>query len=277
MNARPYELCDFGDGRKLELWDNVLIDRPCPAATCPRLDKPRWAMAAAHYGRKSDVGVWTQAKDLPPNWTAKIEELDLELKLTASGQVGVFPEQAVNWNWIRRKAKSRPGLRVLNLFAYTGGSTLAAAQAGANVVHVDSATSVVNWAKRNATICCPHTPIRWIVEDVRRFVSREVKRGNKYDAVILDPPSYGHGPKGKPWKLSRDLLELLMQCKKLMSDAPAFVLLSCHTPGFGPAELNAMLCESLFGSCAAGVHTRKLSLTATDGRKLPAGYAAYWP
>jgi 23S rRNA (cytosine1962-C5)-methyltransferase len=169
-------------------------------------------------------------------------------------------------------------LKVLNLFAYTGGSTLAAAAAGAEVVHVDAAKNTVNWARENARLSgLENAPIRWIVEDALKFVEREVRRGNQYDAVILDPPSYGHGPDGNPWKIGEHLLPLLEACGELTQQSRAFLLLTCHSPGYGPAELEAYLADAVFGSCQAGATAHELSLPTEDGRALPAGVAVRWP
>ncbi|MCA9214149.1 MAG: class I SAM-dependent methyltransferase, partial [Planctomycetales bacterium] len=169
-------------------------------------------------------------------------------------------------------------LKVLNLFAYTGGSTLAAAAAGAEVTHVDSSKSVVTWARRNAELSnlCD-APIRWIVDDCTKFVQRELRRENFYDAVILDPPSYGHGAKGGPWKLSHDLMPLLDACASLTSRSRAFLLLTCHSPGFGPAELSACLEDTFFGHCQTGAQAKRLFIRCDDGRKLDAGAVARWP
>jgi 23S rRNA (cytosine1962-C5)-methyltransferase len=196
-----------------------------------------------------------------------------------SGQVGVFPEQFVNWRWIARQVqRAEKPLRMLNLFAYTGGSTLAAARAGAEVTHVDAAKSVVTRARENARISGLETaPIRWIVEDAVKFCQREVKRGNRYDAVILDPPSYGHGPQGQQWLIHHDLLPLLELCGELTSQRRAFVLCTCHTPSIGPAELGAYLSEGLFGHCGSAPHCGKLFLQTADGRRLPSGMFARWP
>jgi 23S rRNA (cytosine1962-C5)-methyltransferase len=167
---------------------------------------------------------------------------------------------------------------VLNLFAYTGGSTMAAAAAGARVVHVDSAKNTVGWARSNAAAAgLEESPIRWIVEDASKFVAREVKRGNSYDAVILDPPSYGHGPSGETWKLDEDLIPLLQNCAKLTADSRAFILLTCHSPGFGPAEAEAYLADAVFGHCSAGANARALNLKTASERKLNAGIVARWP
>jgi 23S rRNA (cytosine1962-C5)-methyltransferase len=167
---------------------------------------------------------------------------------------------------------------VLNLFAYTGGSTLAAAAAGASVTHVDAAKNIVAWARRNAELSgLADAPIRWIAEDATTFVRREVRRGNRYDGLILDPPSYGHGPKGEVWKVERHLAPLLTSCRDLLSDRRAFLLLTCHSPGFGPAELEALLADTIFGSCQGGVVARELSITAADARKFVCGAVARWP
>ncbi len=235
-----------------------------------------WSPRAVRFNR--DNASWQNTSSLPNPWLLQAGELVLELRPTEFGQVGVFPEQAVNWEWLRRKLRTRPGALVLNLFSYTGGSSLAAASSGAHVVHVDAAKNVVSWARRNAEHSgLSQAPIRWIVEDAAKFARREVKRGNHYDAIILDPPSYGHGPKGETWKLGEDLLKLLQDCRQLLSSSPVLLMLSCHTIGFGPAELIAMLSDTIFGSCSAGVRTRPMSLRTADGRKLSAGCTAYWP
>jgi 23S rRNA (cytosine1962-C5)-methyltransferase len=207
----------------------------------------------------------------------------LALKALPSGQVGVFPEQRDNWQWIARQlskahAENRPPLRLLNLFAYTGGSTLAAAAAGAEVVHVDAARSIVERARNNATLSgLGHDPIRWITEDAVKFCQRELKRGNRYDAMILDPPSYGHGPKGEPWKIDKQLLPLLKLCGELMAGRRAFILVTCHTPGVGPAELAAYLAEGVFGDCSQPPAAGELVLQTPDARRLASGVFARWP
>jgi len=196
----------------------------------------------------------------------------------------MFPEQASNWDWIARQVKrcqkSRPDHRprVLNLFAYSGGSTLAAAGAGAEVVHVDAAKTTVAWARANAAASqLSEAPIRWIVEDAMKFTEREIKRGNQYEGIILDPPSYGHGPKGQPWKISQDLIPLLTNCAKLTEQSRQFILFTCHAPDFGPAEAEASLAQAVFGSCSAGATARRLNLQTRSGRKLNAGIVARWP
>jgi 23S rRNA (cytosine1962-C5)-methyltransferase len=276
-----YELLDFGGGRKLERFGEFLLDRPSAAAERSVRQSPgRWRSAHAKYRRtKGDSGIWQSDISLPDTWLVAHEPARLELRLTEFGQVGVFPEQAGNWDWIERivRRASRE-LSILNLFAYTGGSTLAAAVAGARVVHIDAARSVVRWARRNADISgLAEAPVRWIAEDARKFVERELRRGKHYDGVILDPPSYGHGPQGEAWKLSEHLMPLLKLCGQLTRNHLELFLLTCHSPGFGPAELQASLADAVFGHCRAGVKAKPLRLTTTDGRHLPSGFFARWP
>jgi len=276
-----YELLDFGHGRKLERFGPLVLDRPAPAAAgLPLGHPPRWASADARFDRDArGRGEWTVMGDPPATWHMERDPFVLELRRTASGAVGAFPEQAENWDWIGRQMRRGPGpLTVLNLFAYTGASTLAAAAAGAAVVHVDASRPVVNWARRNAELTGLATaPIRWIVEDARKFVEREVRRGRQYDAVILDPPTYGHGAQAEPWQLDRDLRALLSLCGRLTAASRAFMLLTCHTPAWGPAELEAVLSDAVLGQGAGGVVARALSLRTPDGRTLPSGAAARWP
>ncbi len=271
-----YELLDFGNRRKLERFASIVVDRPCPAAVnAPNTEL--WETATSHFDAERKPK-WRHAKQLPDSWHVQFEDQTFSLQSTPSGQVGIFPEQAVNWQFLKKKLATRDRPKLLNLFGYTGGSTIAAARAGAEVVHVDAAKPVVTWARRNAELSgLADAPIRWIVEDAVKFVAREVKRGNRYDGIVLDPPSYGHGPKGEEWKLTRDLFNLLSDCKQLLSEMPCLFLLSCHTPGFGAPELSAALSTCLFGSCGAGVKTRDLSLATSDSRRLFAGHAAYWP
>jgi 23S rRNA (cytosine1962-C5)-methyltransferase len=184
-----------------------------------------------------------------------------------------------NWRWIAKQVRraGRP-IKVLNLFAYTGGSTLAAARAGAQVVHVDAAKNVVSWARRNARLSgLSEAPIRWITEDARKFVSRELKRENLYDAVVLDPPSYGHGPKGEAFQLDDDLMPLLADCGALTAGHRTFMLMTCHSPAYGPAELEACLADAVLGSCSAGALATTLDLQTGDGRRLNAGVSVRWP
>jgi 23S rRNA (cytosine1962-C5)-methyltransferase len=289
-DSTNYELLDFGDGRKLERFGAIVLDRPCPAAAGAELSRPDlWRNATAQYqASRVNDGEWKPAakKWATTEWQyehAGAIAFQLQLDALPSGQVGVFPEQRENWEWIARQVvKSQAvvgrSVRILNLFAYTGGSTLAAAAAGAEVVHVDAARNIVERARQNAKMSgLEDRPIRWIVEDAMKFARRELKRGNRYDAVVLDPPSYGHGPGGEAWKIGDDLLPLLEVCGQLTAESRAFVLVTCHTPGIGPAELGAYLCEGIFGNCSQPPATGELVLRTADGRRLPSGVFARWP
>lgn len=290
MNAWPdYELLDFGEGRKLERFGAWVLDRPCPAAVgMKRSRRESWSETMARYdGERAADGAWSPA---PKRWAeggalinvplGDKRALRMEIEPLPSGQVGVFPEQWDCWQWIAKhcaRAKDAP-LKILNLFAYTGGSTLAAAVAGGAIVHVDAARSVVDRARQNAAASgLEDALVRWIVEDALKYCRREAKRGNHYDAVILDPPTYGHGPKGEEWQIKRDLMPLLELCGELTERRPKFVLLSCHTPGIGPAELSAYLSDGIFGHCGQPPRTGEMFLEAANGRRLPSGAFARWP
>jgi len=292
MNDLPanYELLDFGDGRKLERFAGVVLNRPSLAAeTVEKAHAELWTGATARFrGPRTGDGSWAPAPSQwkPADWHFVHQSpapFRLELQALPSGQVGVFPEQRENWDWIARQVAKRPmdagpPLRVLNLFAYTGGSTLAASAAGAEVVHIDAARNILDRARRNAELSgLAERPIRWIAEDTTKFCQRELKRGNRYDAVILDPPTYGHGPKGEPWKIGEHLLPLLKLCGQLSAERRAFVLVSCHTPGIGPAELAAYLAEGVFGHCGQPPKAGELFLETSAGRRLPCGVFARWP
>jgi 23S rRNA (cytosine1962-C5)-methyltransferase len=287
-SSSQYELIDFGDGRKLEQFGPVRLDRPSPAAEGIGRWRPElWTSPTVRFvGSRVGDGQWVpdRAAWRPKDWVFAYDgsrSIRLQLDALPSGQVGVFPEQRENWEWIARQAAKPPAvreLRVLNLFAYTGGSTLAAAAAGAQVVHVDAAHNIIARARENAALSdLSDRPIRWITEDAMKFCQRELKRGNRYDAVILDPPSYGHGPKGEPWKIDQHLLPLLKSCGELTADSRAFVLVTCHSPGVGPAELAAYLAEGVFGHCGQPPTSGELFLETSDGRRLPSGVFARWP
>ena len=288
FGANHYQLLDFGNGRRLERFGALVLDRPCPAAEgVAKGDPALWDRADAGFVRtEGKVGLWVLGRELPEPWTITHGPVTLELKRTEFGHLGVFPEQAANWDWlaghIRRvpethqsdPSNDRPPLRLLNLFAYTGASTLAAAAAGAEVVHVDAARNVVAWARRNAELSgLADAPIRWIAEDATKFVKRELKRGNRYDAVILDPPSYGHGPRGEVWRLSKHLPRLLEMCAELTAGRRRFLLLTCHTPQFGPPRLEQLVSDTFGDGRTTAEH---LILTSSTGRELPTGVVVRW-
>lgn len=294
MDWPEYQLIDFGavpgrGGRKLERFGSLTVDRPCPAADKPIGDSSAWLEADARYnGAKVGDGKWTpkQLADGPAISVPidKNATFQMQLELTPAGQVGLFPEQYANWRWIAQQVgRSTRTLRVLNLFGYTGGSTLAAAlgpriAAGAEVTHVDASKPSVALARRNAELSgLAEAPVRWIVEDAVKYCRREVKRGSRYDAVVLDPPSYGHGPKGEEWKLERDLPGLLDLVAELVERSPVFLLATCHTPGVGPAELSAYLSDAIVGHCGQPPASGRLWLKTDDGRRLESGVYARWP
>ncbi len=292
-----YELIDFGDGRKLERFGGWILDRPAPGAeSFAKQQSEAWTTATAKYQAvRAAAGSWKPtAKSWPASEIAWVVDVvgeagfQLMLQPLPSGQIGVFPEQFACWQWIASQVRralgggatpgQSPGLKVLNLFAYTGGSTLVAAACGAEVVHVDAAKSVVERARQNAAASgLGDRPIRWITEDALKFCQREVKRGKRYDAIVLDPPTYGHGPKGEEWQLKRDLLPLLELCGELVERRPKFVLVTCHTPGIGQAELSAYLSDGVFGHCGQPPRSGELYLETADGRRLPSGVYARWP
>jgi 23S rRNA (cytosine1962-C5)-methyltransferase len=293
--SADYELLDFGEGRKLERFGSMMLDRPAPAAGEVARSQPElWSQATARFEvvgdpRGGERGRWIPCDALPERWTVAFGPLRFELKPTDFGHVGVFPEQAANWKWIARQVRApaaeSPRLKVLNLFAHTGGSTLAAAAVGAEVVHVDSARNVVAWAGRNAELSgLASAPIRWIVEDAARFVRRELKRGNRYDAVILDPPSFGHGPAGETWKLEDDLPALLAACTELTAGRRRFVLLTCHTQSVTPAAARELLSAAFMKAppesdrcisvCADRVAAGELSIESASENRLPCGVHA---
>jgi 23S rRNA (cytosine1962-C5)-methyltransferase len=269
-----YQLLDFGEGRRLERFGEVTLDRPCPAAEgIARADPAAWPLADARFDRgEGPEGQWIGRRGLDGPWTVRHGPLVFELKRTDFGHLGLFPEQAANWPWIAAQLASAPPVRVLNLFAYTGGSTLAAAAAGAEVVHVDAAKNIVAWARRNAALSgLADAPIHWIAEDALKFVKRELRRENRYDAVILDPPSYGHGAHGEVWRLSQHLPRLLELCGQLTAGRRRFMLLTCHTPDFEPARLAGMLADALGESDR--IDAQPMTIRAATGRELQSGAA----
>ncbi len=273
--TRDYELVDFGNGRKLERFGSYLLDRPAPAAEgVSRRQVSAWRRADARYERHpGQPGRWLYyTRPITDPWTMAWGPLRLELKLTDFGHLGLFAEQADNWQWIANQvsATKRP-LKVLNLFAYTGASTLAAAVAGAAVTHVDAAANVVAWARRNAELSgLADAPIRWITDDALKFARRELKRGVTYDAVILDPPSFGHGPKGESWKLADHLAELWEVCLQLAAGQPSFLLASCHSEPWSTGDSLAeyLTLKSSPALDASRMEGCEMGIASTCGEKL---------
>ncbi|MEO8229483.1 MAG: class I SAM-dependent methyltransferase [Chloroflexota bacterium] len=282
-HAPSYELIDIGEERRLERFGRWSLDRPAPTeGGFARRDPAAWADADARFELGDDgSGRWlTIAPDVETPWTALVGGLEFEIRLARSGQLGCFPEQASTWFWIaERIARSALGrtLEVLDLFAHTGGSTLAAARAGARVVHVDSARPALAWARRNAGLNgLAVAPIRWIADDVTSFTRREARRGRRYDGIVLDPPSFGHGPSGQPWQLARDLPGLLEACAAVLADDAGFVVLSAHTPGFDGDRLGSFLADALGGFPGGAIETDRLEIESRSGRQLGLGTVARW-
>lgn len=247
-NWKDYEVIDCSGGEKLERWGSHILIRPDPQVIwdTPKAD-PGWKKPSAHYHRSNKGGGEWEFFDLPAQWNIHYDTLTFQLKPFHFKHTGLFPEQAVNWSWFSDKIKKagRP-VKILNLFAYTGGATLAAASAGAAVTHVDASKGMVTWAKENA-VCSglKEAPVRWIVDDCVKFTEREIRRGNRYDAVIMDPPSYGRGPKGEIWKIEDCIFPLIKLCAELLTENPLFFLVNSYTTGLQPAVLAYMLGTAL--------------------------------
>jgi len=276
-----YALLDAGDGRRLERFGGVVLDRPAPAAEgAPRRLPDAWGAAAARYERGvgGRAGRWVPAGAVPERWTVVIGGLPMELRPTPAGQVGLFPEHAAVAAWAEDAAEAvaatggRPAA-VLNLFAYTGLASLALARAGARVVHLDASRPAVAWARRNAALAgLEDRPIRWLVEDAARFVARETRRGQRYDGVVLDPPTYGHGPGGGAWRLAEDLEPLLAAIRPLLAPGPWFVACTVHATGM-PPDLLAEATRVALGPGGGVPRVLDLALEAASGARLAAGWA----
>ncbi len=280
-HATTVALLDSGFGRKLERFGDYVLARPCSQAVwCPRLTRSEWEKADASFDRE-DGQRWHNRATLPDVWDVFVDGQRFRLSDTDFGHLGIFPEQRAQWRWIREKVASRiasggttgaPAPSVLNLFAYSGGSTVAAALAGASVCHLDASKGMVDWAHENARANgLENHPIRWIPEDAHKFLAREIRRGRRYDGIVLDPPTFGRGKDGEMYKIERDLPETLRLCRELLSEHPLFLLLSAHTPGFSPVVLGNLLNQALDG-LRPNMETGEMLLTgAPDVLPLPSG------
>jgi 23S rRNA (cytosine1962-C5)-methyltransferase len=274
-----YELLDSGNGKKLERFGDVVLERPCAQAVWQPQHPERWQSATARFDRNDGLN-WQGRGRLAEHWTIDISGVVMKLSATDFGHLGVFPETRALWNWIRETLRGAAGkgdgpLKFLNLFAYSGGATLAAAQAGAACCHLDASKGMVDWARENAKLNkLEEAPIRWIVDDVIKFLRREVRRGSRYDAVLLDPPSFGRGKKGELYKIEESLMETLDLVHQVMSDDPVFILLTSHTPGFSPIVLQNLLQQYQTGG---RFECGEMLLTGRpDVMELPNGNWARW-
>ncbi len=275
-----YRIIDTSSMEKLESWNGHLLIRPDPQVIWKTPHNcPQWNQAAGHYKRDSKGGgSWEYNEKLPKEWEMSYKNLKFKIHPTGFKHTGLFPEQAVNWDWVDKKIRNagRP-ISVLNLFAYTGGATLACANAGASVCHVDAAKGMVQWARENAKLSgLEDKPIRWLVDDCEKFVAREIRRGRKYDAIIMDPPSYGRGPGGEIWKLEDNIYELVELCSKVLSDNPLFFLINSYTTGLSPSVMGYILGSVLKGR-GGSIYADEIGLPVEEsGFVLPCGATAIW-
>ncbi len=278
---KDYELIDTSRGERLERWGDILLIRPDPQILwdTPRRD-PRWKQAHARYHRSNTGGgQWERLRPIPDSWQITYGELTFALKPMGFKHTGLFPEQAVNWDamagFIRQAG--RP-IRVLNLFGYTGGATLACLAAGAHVTHVDASKGMVSWGRENAVASgLADRPMRWLVDDCGKFVQRELRRGNTYDGILMDPPSYGRGPGGEVWKLEEQIYPLVADCVKLLSDTPLFFLINSYTTGLSPSVMQYVLGSLLPRGVGGVLEADEIGLPVTaSGMTLPCGATAMW-
>ena len=276
---KDYEILDMANGEKLEKWKDVILVRPDPQIIWKSKSFPeRWKNANARYIRSSTGGGnWDFNKKVPANWQVKYKELIFNIKPMGFKHTGLFPEQAVNWDWMINKIQhANRDIKVLNLFAYTGGATVACSYAGASVCHVDSSKGMVTWAKENITSSgLQNNPVRYIIDDVVKFVSREIRRGNKYDAIIMDPPSYGRGTNGEVWKFEENISDLVELCTKVLSDRPLFFLINSYTTGISSTVLENILRLNI--KAKGKLSSGELGLPMRDSNLvLPCGIFSRW-
>ncbi|MDE1925302.1 MAG: class I SAM-dependent methyltransferase [Patescibacteria group bacterium] len=269
-----YELLDSGKEEKFERYGSVLLSRPDPQALWEKkMSEGEWAKAQGRYERKDREGEW-HANNLPKEWEISFGGLKFLIRPTSFKHTGLFPEQLPNWEWMQGQIMS--GAKALNLFGYTGGASLAVAKAGAEMTHVDASKIAVAWAKENAKLSgLEEKPIRWIIEDALLFVKREIKRGNKYDGIIMDPPAFGHGPKNELWKIEKDFIELVKLCQELLSEKPLFFLINGYAAGYSPLAFAYNL-EPLVKKFGGKLEYGDLTIEEKSGRLLPCGIFARW-
>jgi len=276
---QTFEVLDTGNGEKLERWGKFVLCRPDPQVIWPAQDPSMWDAAQAHYYRSErGGGEWRFREQLPERWQISYGDLKFHVRPTGFKHTGLFPEQATNWDWMRSLIKKRDGnVKVLNLFAYTGGATMACAAQGAHVTHVDAAKGMVQWAGENRKVAnIDETSVRWIVDDALKFVQREARRGNVYEGILMDPPSYGRGPGGEVWKLENELFGLVEACEKVLAKDALFMLINSYTTGLQPAVLNNMLTMTVAKTRSGKVTADEIVLPVTAGGVLPCGASGRW-
>jgi len=280
-----YELLDSGEGEKLERFGEYILARPDPQALWQKLlPATEWKRTHGYFTRDSDKGEWSLAEGVPSKWQIAFGGLKFWIKPTAFKHTGLFPEQQSNWQWLEERIATSAEMasaeiekpEILNLFGYTGGATLACAKAGAKVVHIDSSKAAVTWARENAEASgLGDKPVRWIIEDARIFVEREIRRGRKYAGIIMDPPAFGHGPENEVWKIEEHFLPLVEHCKKLLADNPLFFLINGYSAGYSAIayENNLLSLKKQFGG---EIEIGELTIAEKSGRLLPSGIFARW-
>lgn len=281
MDQHTYTLIDSGHGRKLEKFGRYLISRPSAQAVWkPQQPEHIWHSADADFTREGE-NKWIKKAQLPESWNITVSGITFKISPTDFGHLGIFPEQNDFWTWIHKtvqqaKTEGRQSINVLNLFAYSGGSTLAAAKGGAQVCHLDASKGMVAWARENAALSgLEKAPIRWIVDDVSKFLNREIRRGVRYDGIIFDPPSFGRGSRGEVFKIEDDLPGIMRDCRSLLTENPLFILFSCHSPGFTPIVMNHLMTqmtEGLKGTIDSG----EMVLKGNKALPLPSGCYSRW-
>ncbi len=283
LKQKDYELLDSGLGEKLERYGQNILSRPDPEALwSKKLPNEIWNKASFKFVRNRNRAKWITKEGAQKAWNISFGDLNFSIKPTSFKHTGLFPEQLLNWQWMEKvitenKSSYKEPVTVLNLFAYTGGATLACAKAGAEVCHVDGSKTAVAWARENALLSnLKEAPIRWIVEDCLVFLKREIKRGRKYDAIIMDPPSFGHGPKDELWKIEESFLELMNLCKQILSEKPLFVVINGYTAGYSPITYENNLKEMMDGNDGV-IEIGELAIEeSSSARLLPCGIFARW-
>ena len=280
-NWKDYEILDMANGEKLERWGNIILIRPDPQIIWKEKSFPeKWKNANARYNRSNTGGGnWNFIKPLPKSWQIKYKDLTFNIKPMGFKHTGIFPEQAVNWDWMMNKIRnSNREIKVLNLFAYTGGASVACLKAGASVCHIDSSKGMCEWAKENvASSGLRERPIRFLVDDVVKFVNREIRRGNKYDGIIMDPPSYGRGTNGEVWKFEENIADLVKLCMNVLSDKPLFFLINSYTTGISSQVLENLLRINIPKKVGGKFSHGELGLPMTNSKLiLPCGIYGRW-